>query len=164
MNTVKIAILMTGAAAFLLLPACATSPEAEARRANMEADIDEILSYELDPAEYGQVKRCLAEREYDNFRPLGDRHILFEGRRGKQWINTLRGRCHDLHHGDALVVKITMGSRMCDMDRFEVADWFDYPRYRGAGSWGTGVPCALGKFHPVTEAQVAEIESVLESR
>lgn len=165
MSTVKIAILLTGAAVLLLLPGCATSPEAEARRAAAEADIDEIMSYELDPDEYGEVKKCLAEHEYDNFRPLGDRHILFEGRRGKLWINTLRGRCNDLRHGDVLVVKLTMGSRMCDMDRFEVTDWFDYPWYRrwGWGGWGSGASCSLGKFHPVTEAQVAEIEAVLES-
>jgi len=164
MNTVKIAILMAGAAALLLLPGCASSPEADARRANMEADIDEIMSYELDPAEYGETKKCLSKHEYDSFRPLGDRHILFEGRRDKLWINTLRGRCHDLRHGNALVVKMNTVSRMCDMDRFAATEWFDYPRYPGAGGWGTGVPCSLGKFHPVTAAQVAEIESVLDSR
>lgn len=163
MSTVKIAILLTGAAVLLLLPGCATSPEAEARRAAAEADIDEIMSYELDPDEYGDAKKCLSDHEYDNFRPLGDRHILFEGRRGKLWINTLRGRCNDLRHGDVLVVKLTMGSRMCDMDRFEVADWFDFPPGRRPSTWGTGGSCLLGKFHPVTEAQVDEIESVLES-
>lgn len=168
MNTVKIALLLAGATVLLLLPACATSPDAEARRAAMEADIDEILSYEHDPAEYGETKNCLADHEYDNFRPLGDRHILFEGRRDKLWINTLRGRCTDLRHGDVLVVKPTMGSRMCDMDRFKVAEWFDYPWYRrwpwSWGGWGSGAPCSLGKFQPVTEAQVAEIEARLETR
>jgi len=163
MNTVKIAILLTGAAVLLLLPGCATSPEAKARRAAAEADIDEIMRYELDPDEYGEVKKCLADHEYDNFRPLGDRHILFEGRRGKLWINTLRGRCNDLRHGDILVVRLTMGSRMCDMDHFEVSEWFDYQPGRRPLNWGTGGSCLLGKFHPVTEAQVAEIEAVLES-
>ena len=92
----------------------------------------------------------------------------FEGRRNKLWINTLRGRCHNLRHGDVLVVKLTMGSRMCDMDRFEVAEWFDYPWYQRWpwtwGSWGSGATCALGEFHPVTEAQVNEIKAVLDSR
>ena len=168
MSAVKIAMLLAGAAVFLLLPGCATSPEAESRRQAMEADIDEILGYELDPEEYGKTKNCLADHEYNNFRPLGDRHILFEGRRNKLWINTLRGRCHDLRHGDVLVVKLTMGSRMCDMDRFEVAEWFDYPWYQRWpwtwGSWGSGATCALGEFHPVTEAQVNEIKAVLNSR
>ncbi|MCP5091233.1 MAG: hypothetical protein GY949_09950, partial [Gammaproteobacteria bacterium] len=69
--------------------ACAVSPEAESRRQAMEADIDEILAYELDPAEFGETKRCLSDHDFRNFRPLGDRHILFEGRRDKLWINTL---------------------------------------------------------------------------
>jgi hypothetical protein len=168
MRTIKSAITMACAAA-MFCTGCATSPEAASRRQAMEADIDEILSYELDPSEFGETKRCLSDHEYRNFRPLDDRHILFEGRRERLWINTLRGRCQDLRHGDVLVVRSFSSMRMCDMDRFQVADWFDWPWYRRwpwhwGGSWGTGAHCSLGKFQPVTEAQVAEIEAVLESR
>jgi len=58
---------------------------------------------------------------------------------------------------------------MCDMDRFHVADWFDWPWYRRwpwhwGGNWGMGMQCTLGKFQPVTAGQVAEIEAVLKSR
>ncbi|MGI9223899.1 MAG: DUF6491 family protein [Woeseiaceae bacterium] len=163
MNLVKTAILLSCAALFLLLPGCATSPEDAARRAEAEADIDEIMSYELDPDEYGEAKDCLGSHEYDNFRPLGDRHILFEDRRGKLWVNTLRARCRALQHGDVLVVKQSTGRRMCDTDRFEATDLFDYPAGGISSNWGTGGSCLLGDFHPVTEAQVAEIEAVLES-
>ncbi len=164
MNVIKIAIVVAGAVAFLLLPGCATSPEAEERRANAEADIDEIMSYELDPAEYGEARRCLSANDFDNFRPLGERHILFEGRRDKLWVNTLRSRCSELRHGrDVLVVRQYTGSRMCAMDRFNVQDWFDYRARNRPTSWGTGAACMLGEFQPVTEAQVAEIEAVLES-
>jgi hypothetical protein len=153
----------------LFLAGCATSPDVENRRKAMEADIDEVLSYQLDPAEFGETKRCLADAEYRNFRPLGDRHILFEGRRDKLWINTLRGRCHDLRFGDVLVVRSFTGTRMCDMDRFSVADWFAWPWYRRwpwqwGGGWTSGAQCVLGKFQPVTKAQVAEIEALLKSR
>ena len=152
----------------LLLTGCATSPEYEQRRKDVEADIDEILSLELDPAEFGETKRCLSDSQYRRFRPLGDRHILFEGRRGKLWINTLRSRCYDLRHGDILVVKSFTGSRMCDMDSFQVADWFDWPWYRRwpwhwGGTWSTGARCSLGKFQPVLESQVEEIEALLDS-
>ena len=166
MNAIKVTLLLAGSAALLLLPGCATSPEAETRRQAIEADIDEVLSYELDPAEFGTIKRCLAEHEYRGFRPLGVRHILFEGRGEKLWVNTLRGRCNDLRWGDVLVIRQFGDRRMCDADRFEVADWFDYPWYRRWpwhwGSWGTGATCALGKFQPVTQAQVDEIETLLE--
>jgi hypothetical protein len=168
MGTSKYAITMACAVA-LFCAGCATSPEAESRRQAIEADIAEILSYELDPAEFGETKRCLSDHEYRNFRALDDQRILFEGRRDKLWINTLRGRCHDLRFGDVLIVRSFSGTRMCDMDRFEVADWFHWPWYRRwpwqwGGSWGTGTSCSLGKFQPVTQAQVEEIEALLRSR
>lgn len=165
MNMLKSTVSLVGFAA-LLLSGCAASPEVESRRQAIEADIDEILSLPLDPVEYGETSRCLSEMQYRSFRALDDRHILFEGRKGKLWINTLRGRCPDLRYDDVLVVRQSSSSRMCDADQFKVADWFDWPWYRrwpwhwSAG--GTGRVCALGKFQPVTEAQVAEIEARLE--
>ncbi len=150
----------------LLCAGCAAAPEVAERRESILADIDEILSMPLDPAEFGDTERCLSESQYRSFKPLGDRHILFEGRRDKQWINSLRGRCPQLRHSDFLIMKPTLSRRMCDMDRFEPADWFDWPWYRRWpwqwGGWGSGGTCSLGKFHPVTEAQVAEIEALLE--
>jgi hypothetical protein len=93
----------------------------------------------------------------------------FKGPRGKLWINTLRNRCTSLRYGGALVVKSFNARRMCDMDRFEVTDWFAWPWYRRwpwqwGGSWGAGMTCSLGKFQPVTEDQVAKIEVVLKAR
>lgn len=154
--------------AALLVAGCATAPDYEARRQAVEADIDEILSVQLDPAEFGEPKRCLSDNDYRSFRPLGDRHLLFEGRRDKLWVNALRGRCHDLRRGDILIVKSFSGTRMCDMDSFQVADWFDWPWYRRlpwhwGGSWTTGARCSLGKFQPVVAGQVEEIEALLES-
>jgi len=154
--------------ATVVLAGCATSPELEQRRQDVQADIDEILSLELDPAEFGESKRCLSDSEYRSFRPLDDRHLLFKGRRGKLWINTLRSRCADLRYGDVLVVRSFSGRRMCDMDTFQVADWFDWPWYRRwpwhwGGSWSTGMRCSLGKFQPVLESQVEEIEALLDS-
>ncbi len=167
MGTTRTAIGLLSCAA-LLVTGCATTPDAGTRRQEVESDIDEILSLQLDPAEYGETKRCLSEHEYRSFRPLGDRHILFEGRKGRFWINTLRGRCHDLRHGDVLVVRSFGTSRMCDMDSFQVADWFDWPWYRRwpwhwGGTWNTGMRCSLGKFQPVLEGQVQEIEALLDS-
>lgn len=152
----------------LLFAGCATTPEVENRRRAVEADIDEILSLPLDPTEFGETRKCLLDSQYRNFRPLGDRHILFEGRRDKLWINTLRGRCRDLRHGGVLVVKSFSGTRMCDMDRFQVADWFAWPWYRRwpwhwGSAWATGPICSLGKFQPVLESQVEEIEALLDS-
>lgn len=168
MSVLKLAVCAAGTAV-LICAGCATSPEIEAQRQTSEASIVEILSAPLDPAEFGESKRCLADTQFRSFRALDEKRILFEGRRGKLWINTLRTRCPDLRHGSVLVVKSFTGSRMCDADRFEVAEWFDWPWYRRwpwrwGGSWGTGMSCSLGKFQPVTEDQVRDIEAVLRAR
>ena len=150
----------------LILSACATSEEVASDRQFREERIEAILSQPLDPAEFGETKRCLRDTEYRGFRALDDQRILFEGRRGQYWINTLRHRCMDLRWGDILVVRRFSGTRMCSMDRFSVEDWFNYPWYRRwpwhwGTVWHTGMTCTLGEFQPVTEAQVAEIRAVL---
>ena len=156
-------------AASLLLVGCATSPEVEQQRLQQQASIAEILSQPLDPAEYGEVKRCLSDMDFRRFEALDDRHILFEGRRDRLWVNTLRGSCPDLRFGDVLIVRQFSSTRMCDMDSFEVAEWFEWPWYRRwpwrwGLDWGVGMRCTLGKFQPVTREQVDEIKAVIRSR
>ena len=151
--------ICTVAASFLALAGCAGSPLDEQKRKDMEADVDDILSYENDPAEVGEVKRCLMESEFRSYRALGNRHLLFEGRRNLQWVNVLRGRCPGLDRNSIFVMEPNMGGRLCDTDRFSVTDRFDsLERARSAPS------CILGEFKPVTKAQVEEIEQRLEMR
>lgn len=147
-------------AVFLILAGCASSPEAERRQQEMEADIDEILSYELDAEEVGEPKRCLSENQYRSFRALGDRHLLFEGKDGKQWINALRGRCHGLRDDPIFIMKPASGNQSCRMEQFEVIDRM---RASSISDLTTGTVCVLGEFKPVTKAQVEEIEARLES-
>lgn len=155
--------------ALLLLAGCAANPELESRRMAMEADIDEILGLSATPG-LAAGERCLADHKYRHFRPLGDRYLLFEGRRGQMWVNKLRMRCPDLRHGHVMMVDPFSSTRICDMDRFQVSDWFYWPWYRRwrpwhwGPAWGTGAFCSLGKFYPVTEGQVTEIEAVLKRR
>lgn len=151
--------------ASLVLASCSTSPEARERELQKQASIDEILSEPLDPAEFGETKRCLSDAEWDSFRALDDRHILFVGRRDRLWVNTLRSGCPDLRHGDKLIVRKFSGSRMCDADQFQATDWFGWPAgQRSPDTWGTGVGCVLGKFQPVTQQQIDDIEAVLRSQ
>ena len=147
------------AAALLGFAGCATSPEDERRRQDMEADIDEILGYELDEAEYGRPKNCLSTREYRSFRPLGDRHLLFEGRKDKLWVNMLRGRCLGLEDDSRFIMRQNMSGQACAKDLFEVMDRFD-----PISSAGMGPTCILGEFRPVSKGQVAEIEDRLDMR
>lgn len=152
-----------------LLGGCASSAVSEDQREFAQARIAEILSQPLDTAEYGETERCLRDTEFRTFRALDDRHILFEGRRDRYWVNTLPHRCADIRFGDILIVRRFSGTRMCAMDQFSVADWFDWPWYRRWpwrwwSPWHTGMTCLLGEFQPVTEQQVEEIKAVLRNR
>jgi len=158
MGTRKLAI--STVVAVLVLASCATSPEEDSRRQNMEADIDEILTYELDKSEFGEPKNCLSTTEYRSFRALGNRHLLFEGRRDKLWVNVLRGRCPGLRDNSAFIMKPTTGGRTCDRDRFEVIERTGAPLSGGIA----GPSCMLGEFKPVAKAQLEEIEARLEMR
>lgn len=149
---------------------CAASPEAEERRRLMEEQIGLILAEPLDEEKYGTTRRCLSDTDYRSLRIIDDRRILFEGRRDRLWLNTLRTRCPDLRHSSVIVVRptLTMG-RMCEMDNFYVSDWFSWPWYRrwpwywGWG-WGASATCALGEFQPVTESQVELIEEAIRKK
>ena len=158
MNTRR-STICTIAASLLAFGGCATSPEEEQRRLDMEADIDEIVGYELDKSEYGEPKHCLSSNEYRSFRALGKRHLLFEGRQGKQWINVLRGSCSGLNKNSKFIMRPSSAGRACDKDLFEVFDNID-PM---SGSI-RGPTCSLGMFIPAAKFQVDEIEDRLEMR
>ena len=145
-------------ASVLAITGCAASPDAERKRQEMEADIDDILSYELDPAEHGEPRTCLNESDIRGYEALGDRHILFRGRQGRLWVNSLRARCLGLNRDGIFVFEPNAGRRYCDMDRFSVVD-------RVGGMRAAAAPnCTLGEFKPVTEDQVEEIRNRLEMR
>ncbi len=165
MQSTSRTILLVSALA-LIVTGCAGTEEITERRAEINADIDEILSLTLQSEDFGDPQRCITETQYRNFKPLGDRHMLFEGSRDRLWVNTLRGRCFDYRDGDVLITRPFSARRLCDGDRFEVTDWFELPRYGGypwsVGRLPTGPTCAFGKFQPVSQGQVDEIEALLE--
>lgn len=146
-------------ASVLAIAGCAPSPVDERNREEMEADVDDILGQELDPAEYGEPKTCLLDSEYRSYGALGKRHLLFRGRQGRLWVNVLRGRCPGLDDDSVFVMKPQLGGRLCDKDRFSVVDVFRSLRDAEAAP-----SCVLGEFRPVTEAQVKEVENRLEMR
>lgn len=156
MDTRKFAIFAV-AASLLVLAGCAVSPEEELRRQEMEADIDDILSQHVDPAEYGEPTNCLRDSQVRRYRSLGNRHLLFEGRQGQLWVNFLRGRCPSLDQYSVFIMRPSVAGRLCDMDHFAVVDRIGSPTIAAP-------TCSLGEFKPVTEAQVKEIEERLEMR
>ena len=158
MNTKRL-VICSITASLLVLAGCAMSPEDERRRQEMEADVDDILSLELDPAEYGEPSACLSDSEYRSYRALGKRHLLFRGRQGKLWVNVLRGRCPNLDDDSIFIMTPSMGGRLCNADQFKLVDRLD-----SFSRASTAPTCVLGEFKPVTEAQVEEIEHRLDVR
>lgn len=144
---------------FLAMAGCASSALEEEKRKAMEADIDDILAQELDPAEVGEPKTCLSDSEFRSYGALGDRHLLFEGRQGKQWVNFLRGGCPALRYDSVFVMKPGLAGRLCDMDRFNVV-----PRGDALSRANSAPTCILGEFRPVTAKQVEEVRERLEMR
>lgn len=158
-NRYLVAVLVAG---LLVLAGCASTQEARERREAAEADIRDILNQSLASDGAGEPVRCLSESQFRSFSALGERYVVFKGRRDEYWVNTLRSRCSDLRYGSVMRVNRYTGPQYCDGDRFTVADLFDFPM--GAGrppARGTDVACVLGRFHPVSEEQVAEIEAAL---
>ena len=150
-------------ALLVLLTGCASSQEAQERARAQDEDIATILSQPLDRDEYGETRRCLSPYQIRDVRILDDQRILFEGPRGKLWLNTLRMRCPDLRRDSVLRVRTwSPANSICDLDSFAVADWFDWPWYRRW--WGSGIRCTLGSFQPVTQAQADALVDALRPR
>jgi hypothetical protein len=144
----------------LFVAGCAASPLEEQRRLEKEADIAEILSYPLDPLEYGEPSRCLSDMQYQSYRALDDRRMLFKGLKNRLWVNTLRSRCPGLRPDDTLIVRKQGGTRVCKLDKFQVADWFGRHPLEST----SGIECVFGDFQPISEQQLEEIEAVINSR
>ena len=137
----------------LLLAGCAQAPEKQHEQQAIDADIAEILSL----SEYsglGENQRCLPEHNLRGLLGLDEYHLLFEGRDGRLWVNTLPLRCSNLGSGEGVVLVPSAGTLICRHDTIRIGG-------SRPGKCGT---CRLGAFQPVTGDQVAEIVAVLQRR
>lgn len=140
-----------------LAAGCASTPpdpEAEAHRQQAVAD---ILSQPLDAEEYGAPRRCVSNLADRDFEALGERYLVFDGPGDKLWLNELHGRCPGLDHANSLVFR-SRSLQYCELDQFRISDLFVWDRYqRPPWRWMNGIPCTLGRFHPVTKEQVSTL-------
>lgn len=143
-----------------LLSACVSAPERADRQEQAESVAD-ILSEPLAAEDYDPPRRCISEASYRDFRPIGDRFLVFEGPGDTLWLNELRGRCPGLDRTSTLVFR-TRGFQMCEFDQFQLSDWFTWSRYqRWPWRWPEGIPCTLGRFQRVNEAQVEALKAAV---
>lgn len=82
MNAEKLALPLACGIA-LLTSGCAMQPATKSRLQQKQADVAEILGIPLDPAEFGEARRCLFNADYRSFRAVDNRHIQVRGRNDK---------------------------------------------------------------------------------
>jgi hypothetical protein len=108
MSNLKPAVLVTT----LLLAACGIKGEAVK---TPPPTVEEVLASSLAANDYGEPQRCLQTSEYIKIEVLDKKHLLFEGRGGKYWLNILRNECPGLRKGAVLQLDLT-SSRVCNLD------------------------------------------------
>jgi hypothetical protein len=130
-------------------PAGPAAPAAASRES-----LEDILNTPLSAADYPSAERCLSSYDFRGVEVLDDRHVVFEGRGGRLWLNRLSSRCIGLRPGDTLRFTRHSG-RLCTLDHFDAVDEF-------ASRWSrTSGTCSLGAFHPVTREQVEALDAAL---
>lgn len=132
---------------------CAAQPE----RKTPPPTVDEVLASTLSESDYGKAERCLALSDYDTIRVLDKKHILFEGRGGKAWLNTLRIECPGLRRNAVLRLDVR-NSRICNLDSvtsIEVRRFF-VDRLSAT--------CSLGDFIPIPREQAEFLKKEIRGR
>ena len=79
-------------------------------------DIETILTQPLGQDEYVEAERCLSKFSFNQVEIIDDQHVLFRGRRGKAWLNTLRSRCVGLRRHDIPRLEYRSSSQLCNLD------------------------------------------------
>jgi hypothetical protein len=119
--------------------------------------VEQILGAPLPDEAYAQGERCLALHEYQTVRVLSEQVVVFEGRRGRYWLNQLHGKCIGLR-GD-LVLKFNLhNAQVCDLDTFRGLDNTGLNPLLGSGN------CTLGRFEPVSKPQLDLLKSAIRMR
>jgi len=129
--------------------------------------LEQILGEPLPAESYTDAERCLNTHDYDSVRVLTDELVVFEGRRGRAWINQLRSRCIGLKTGGVLQFELR-NRQVCDLDTFRSLDGsmmgvIDRSGRNPLGGMESGT-CMLGRFEHVSESQLDMLESALRMR
>lgn len=129
-------------------PAVGERGDGKAIGARDELTAEEILANPLDEPAYSNTARCLGTARYRRVEIIGNRALIFHGRRGDAWLNVLPRRCPGLR-SDMVLVLEQEGLRLCALDRFSALS-------RGGGM--ATVFCSLGSFEHMTTEQ-AQVRS-----
>ena len=150
MEYLKPAVLVTA----LLLAACGTTG---GTAKTPPPTVEEVLASSLSEADYGKPERCLQTSEYTRIEVLDKKHLLFEGRGGKYWLNTLRNECPGLRKGAILQLDLT-SSRVCNLDTVTAIEsrrfYFDR----------VSATCSLHEFVAIPEEQAEFLKNEIRGK
>lgn len=97
------------------------------------------------------AKNCLNLAFIRNTKVLDDSTIVFEVRGAKYYRNDLPNRCPRLGFNNSFSYSTSI-TQLCNVDIITVLENFGGRIQRGAA-------CGLGKFHPITKEQYAELKA-----
>ena len=129
---------------------------AETEEAAAPIDVAAILRGELTEDDYQESQLCIAPRDIDTIEVLGERLVLFHGRRGEIWLNQLDRRCLGLEPEMVLDLR-SYGGNFCRLDRFRAAPRFNAFLYVTA-------ECRLGRFETITEPHAEALRAAVAER
>jgi uncharacterized protein DUF6491 len=95
-------------------------------------------------------ENCVSVQRIDQTEAIDDQTIIFRMRGDRVYRNTLPSKCPSLQRENR-IAWATSTSRLCDVDTITVLEDF------GVG-FRPGFTCRLGKFVPLSEAEVEDID------
>ena len=95
-------------------------------------------------------ERCIALNRLDRTEVIDDRTIIFYMRDGGLYLNHLDRECPGLKREERFMYS-PLGNRLCNLDTVTVLEQWGFGLTRG-------FTCSLGDFHPISEADLAELK------
>ena len=99
------------------------------------------------------AERCLPLNRISRTEIVDDYNILFHMRGNQIYLNRLPHRCIGLKNERTFLYRTSM-NRLCDLDIITVI-------YNNGFGFTPGASCGLGRFYPVTEADVEALKQPL---
>jgi hypothetical protein len=118
------------------------------------ASLDQANGASPDRADAATLKqapeRCIPLNRVDRTEVIDDRTLIFHMRNRAMYLNHLDRECPGLKREERFMYSPT-SNRLCNIDTVTVLE-----------NWGFGLTrgftCTLGNFHPISEADLAELQ------
>ncbi|HEX6993138.1 MAG TPA: hypothetical protein VF339_03235 [Gammaproteobacteria bacterium] len=95
-------------------------------------------------------ERCITLNRVERTEVIDDRTLVFHMRGGGLYLNNLDRECPGLKREERFMYSPT-GNRLCSIDTVTVLEQWAFGLTRG-------FTCSLGMFHPISEADLAELK------